>query len=100
MRHRALLALAASLAMVVVLAALFPRIYIANDDVGLTGYLRANTYAPWLSPILARALSAAYQQAPGVPWYGLYQYALIVATGAVLFHTCMELVDLRPGPGR
>jgi hypothetical protein len=99
-RHRAILALAISLAMVVLLAALFPRIYLANDDVGLTGYLRENTYTPWISPILVRALSAAYRLAPGVPWYGLYQYALIVAIGAVLIHTCTELVDPRPGPAR
>jgi hypothetical protein len=35
-----------------------------------------------------------------VPWYGLYQYALVALSGAVVIHTCMELVDPRPGPGR
>jgi hypothetical protein len=99
-RQRALVALAISLAMVVGLAALFPRIYLANDDVGLTGYLRHGTFTPWLSPILVRVLSGAYRLAPDVPWYGLYQYALIVATGAVLIHTCAELVEERPGPDK
>src|SRR5262249_46968618 len=44
--------------------------------------------------------SAAYRLSPGLPWYGLYQYAVVAASGAVVIHTCMELVDPRPGPGR
>ena len=35
-----------------------------------------------------------------MPWYGLYVYGLIIATGAVLVHSCRELVDPRPGLGR
>ena len=99
-RHRAAMSLAVSAAMVVLLALLFPRIYLANDDIGFTEYLRKDMYAPWISPILVRALGWAYQEAPRVPWYGLYQYAVITVTGAVLIHTCTELVDPRPGLGR
>jgi len=97
---RAATALAVSAAMVLVIAAVFPRTYLANDDIGFTEYLRKNMFAPWISPILVRAFGFAYQEAPGVPWFGLYQYAVIVATGAVLIHTCTELVDQRPGLGR
>src|SRR3954463_12673083 len=98
--RRVALALAVSTAMVVLLAALFPRIYLANDDIGFTEYLRKNMFVPWISPILVRALGFAYEQAPRVPWYGLYQYVVIIATGAVLIHTCAELIDQRPGIGR
>ncbi len=97
---RAATALAVSAAMVLVIAALFPRTYLANDDIGFTEYLRKDMFAPWISPILVRAFGFAYQEARGVPWFGLYQYAVIVATGAVLIHTCTELVDQRPGLGR
>lgn len=101
MKHRSVLvALGISLAMVVALATLVPRVYLVNDDLGLSAYLRANTYVPWISPILVRALGFAYQEVPALPWYGLYQYALLVATGAIVIHTCLELVDPRPGTGR
>lgn len=99
-RGRVAIAIGLSAAMVVVIAWLWPRIYLANDDIGFTEYLRKDMFTPWISPILARALGGVYQQAPGVPWYGLYQYAIIIATGAVLIHTCLELVDPRPGLGR
>lgn len=85
--------------MVVLIAALVPRIYLANDDIGFTEYLRKNTFTPWISPILGRAFGLAYQSAPDVPWYGLYQYLIIIATGSVLIHTCIELIDTRPGTG-
>jgi hypothetical protein len=98
--RRVVIAIGLSLAMCVVIAALFPRVYLANDDIGFTEYLRKNTFTPWISPILSRGFGFAYQEAPGVPWYGLYQYALIVATGAVLIHTCTELIDQRPGAGQ
>src|SRR6185295_18403821 len=49
---------------------------------------------------LSQAFRSAYLHAPGVPWFGLYQYALIIATGAVLIHTCSELIDRRPGVGQ
>jgi len=96
----AIVALGISAVMVVVIAAVFPRTYLANDDIGFTEYLRKNMFAPWISPILVRGFGFAYQQAPRVPWFGLYQYAVIIATGAVLIHTCVELVDQRPGLGR
>jgi hypothetical protein len=99
-RHRALIALAISLAMVVLIATLFPRVYLVNDDVGFTEYLRKNTFTPWISPPLVRVLAFAYQQVPGMPWYGLYQYAVIVFIGAVLIHTVTELIDQRPGVNR
>ncbi len=98
--RRVALSLGVSTAMVVIIAAVFPRIYLANDDIGFTEYLRKDMYTPWISPILARGFGLAYLRAPDVPWYGLYQYAVIIATGAVLIHTCMELVDRRPGVGR
>jgi hypothetical protein len=99
-RKRVALSIGISTAMVVLLAALLPRIYLANDDIGFTEYLRKNTFTPWISPILGRAFGVAYQEAPGVPWFGLYQYAVIIATGAVLIHTCTELIDSRPGLGQ
>jgi hypothetical protein len=99
-RHRALIAFAISLAMVVVLATLFPRVYLVNDDVGFTEYLRKNTFTPWISPPLVRVLAFAYQHVPGMPWYGLYQYAVIVVIGAVIIHTVTELIDQRPGVSR
>jgi len=57
-------------------------------------------FTPWISPVLVHVLIAAYRHSPDVPWYGLYQYALVAASGAVVIHACMELVDSRPGPGR
>lgn len=99
MNRRVAIALGGSLALVVLVAALLPRGYLVNDDPGFVLYLRLGAYTPWMSPVLNRALVAAYQLAPDIPWYGLYLYALIVATGAVLFHSCMELVDVRPGLG-
>ncbi|HEU4733229.1 MAG TPA: hypothetical protein VFT22_35295 [Kofleriaceae bacterium] len=98
--RRVALALGISTAMVVMIAWLLPRAYIVNDDPWLTQYLRRGAFTPWISPILVRALIAAYHHSPDVPWYGLYQYALIAVSGAVVIHTCLELVDPRPGPGR
>ena len=98
--RRAALALGVSTAMVVMIAWLLPRAFLVNDDSGLILYLRSGVFTPWISPILVRALSAAYDHSPEVPWYGLYQYALVAVSGAVVIHTCMELVDPRPGPGR
>jgi len=98
--RRAALALGISTVMVVLIAWLLPRAFLVNDDPGLIGYLRSEVFTPWISPILVRALSAGYHHSPEVPWYGLYQYALVAVSGAVVIHTCMELVDPRPGPGR
>ncbi len=86
--------------MVVLIAALLPRAYLVNDDPGFAMYLRLGTYTPWMSPVLNKSLVELYQASPDVPWYGLYLYALIIATGAVLFHTCLELIDKRDGLGR
>ncbi|MEO7733729.1 MAG: hypothetical protein ABIY55_22385, partial [Kofleriaceae bacterium] len=97
---RAVIALGVSTAIVVMIAWLLPRSYLMNDDLWLTQCLRRGVYTPWISPILVRVLIAAYRLSPGVPWYGLYQYALVAVSGAVVIHTCMELVDPRPGPGR
>src|ERR1051325_10300151 len=98
--HRAVLALGASTAIVVMVAALLPRAFLVNDDSGLVLYLRSGVFTPWISPLLVRALSAAYRHNAEVPWYGLYQYALVALSGAVVIHTCMELVDPRPGLGQ
>ena len=98
--RRAALALGVSTAMVVLIAWLLPRNYLVNDDPWLTQYLRKGLFTPWISPILVRVLIAAYHHGPGVPWYGLYQYAVVAVSGAVVIHTCMELVDPRSGPGR
>src|SRR5262245_7938039 len=98
--RRAALALGVSTAIVVIVAGLLPRSFLVNDDPGLTHYLRNGAFTPWISPILVRVLIAAYRLAPEVPWYGLFQYALVAVSGAVVIHTCMELVDPRPGPGR
>ena len=98
--RRVVLALGVSTAIVVVIAWLLPRNYLMNDDPWLTQYLRKGLFTPWISPILVRALIAAYRLSPGLPWYGLYQYSLVAVSGAVVIHTCMELVDPRPGPGR
>lgn len=98
--RRAALALGVSTAIVVMIAWLLPRAYLVNDDPWLTQYLRKGVFTPWISPILVRLLIAAYHLGPDVPWYGLYQYALVAVSGAVVIHTCMELVDPRPGPGR
>lgn len=94
------IALGVSTAMVLLIAAVVPRNFLANDDIALTEYLRKDMVTPWISPLLAQALGFFYQEAPGVPWYGLYQYAVIVATGAALIHTCIELIEHRPGFGR
>ena len=98
--RRAALALGVSTAMVVMIAWILPRAFLVNDDPGLIQYLRSGVFTPWISPILVRVLIAAYHHSPEVPWYGLYQYALVAVSGAVVIHTCMELVDPRPGPGR
>ena len=98
--RRVALALGASTAMVVMIAWLLPRAYLINDDSGLILYLRSGVFTPWISPPLVWVLSAAYHHSPEVPWFGLYQYALVALSGAVVIHTCMELVDPRPGPGR
>jgi hypothetical protein len=98
--RRVLVALGISLAMVVVLAALIPRVYLANDDVGFTDYLRRHEHAPWMSPVFVWLLSSAYRVTSSVPWYGLYQYLAVALTGAVLIHTCLELMDPREGEGR
>src|SRR5215813_11985380 len=89
--RRAAIALGLSTAMVVLIAAFLPRMYLANDDAGFTLYLRVGVFAPWSSSVLSWALVALY---------GLYLYAVIVATGAVLFHSCFELIDRRPGFAR
>ncbi len=98
--RRVAMSLIISAGMVLLIAALLPRSYLANDDVGFTEYLRKNTFTPWISPYLSLLFRGAYQQAPGVPWFGLFQYALIVTTGAVLIHTCTELIERRPGVGQ
>jgi hypothetical protein len=94
------IALAGSTAIVVLVAALLPRAYLVNDDPGFVLYLRLGVHTPWISPVLNWALVSLYRLSPDVPWYGLYLYAVIIATGAVLMHTCMELIDRRPGFGR
>jgi hypothetical protein len=99
-RHRVVAAIGISAVMVVLIAWLLPREYLANDDIGFTEYLRQNTFTPWISPPLVRAFCFAYQVASNVPWFGLYQYAVIFATGIALIHTCLELVDLRTLLGR
>ncbi len=86
--------------MVVLIAALLPRAYLVNDDPGFALYLRLGTFTPWMSPVLNQGLVQLYQVSPDVPWYGLYLYALIIASGAVLIHSCIELVDRRPGFGQ
>lgn len=98
--RRAALALGVSTVVVVMIAWLLPRAFLVNDDSGLILYLRSEVFTPWISPVLGRVLSAAYHHDPEVPWYGLYQYALVAVSGAVVIHTCWELVDPRPGPGR
>src|SRR5512138_3037367 len=85
--------------MVIVAITLLPRAYLVNDDAGLGEYLRKGVFTPWMSPLLVRALSSIYAWQPDVPWYALYLYLLIIVTGAVLMHTCSELVDPRPGWG-
>jgi hypothetical protein len=97
--RRIAIALGVSATMVVLIAALVPRAFLVNDDPGLILHLREGTLTPWMSPVLSRAFASAYQATPDVPWYGLFQYALLVASGAVLLHTCIELVDRRPGFG-
>ena len=72
------------------IATLWPRRYIANDDIGFTKLLRQGAFVPWISPILSRTLSWAYARVDGVPWYGLYLYGLVVYSGAVLFHALFE----------
>ena len=94
-RHRVVAAIGISAVMVVAIAWLLPREYLANDDIGFTEYLRQNTFTPWISPPLVRAFCFAYQVASGIPWFGLYQYVVVFATGVALIHTCLELVDLR-----
>lgn len=98
-RNRLAAAVGVSALMLVLIAGLLPREYLANDDIGFTEYLRQDTWTPWISPLLVRAFCWAYQVASGVPWFGLYQYLLIFVTGVVLVHTCLELVDTRPGFG-
>ncbi len=97
--RRVAIALCGSTALVVLIATLLPRAYLVNDDPGFVLYLRLGAYTPWMSPLLNRVLVSAYQLAPDLPWYGLYLYGLIIATGAVLIHTCMELIDSRHGLG-
>jgi len=98
--RRVALPLSISTAMVVMIAAFLPRAFLINDDPGLILYLRSGVFTPWISPPLVRVLIAAYRHNPEVPWYGLYQYALVTLSGAVVIHTCMDLVDPRPGLGR
>lgn len=98
--RRIAIALGGSTAIVVLVALLIPRAYLVNDDPGFALYLRLGDFTPWMSPVLNQALVSSYQMAPDVPWYGLYLYALIIASGAVLIHTCIELIDHRPGLGR
>ena len=97
--RRVAIALGASAAMVVLIAALLPRAYLVNDDPGFVLYLRLGMFTPWMSSVLNWVLVALYRLGD-LPWYGLFLYALIVATGAVLIHSCLELVDQRPGVGR
>jgi hypothetical protein len=98
--RRVAIALGISTAMVVMIAVLLPRAYLVNDDPGFVLYLRHGLYPPWISSVLCWALVAFYRVAPNVAWYGLYLYVLITVTGAVLIHTCIELLDHRPGFGR
>ncbi|HZJ62626.1 MAG TPA: hypothetical protein VFD36_03830 [Kofleriaceae bacterium] len=98
--RRAALALGISTAMVVAIAGLFPRGFLVNDDAGLVHYMRNGVFTPWVSPILVQIMIAVYRHCPEVPWYGLYEYALVAISGAVVIHTCLELVDPRPGLGR
>ncbi len=97
--RRVVIALAVSTAMVVLIAALLPRAYLVNDDPGFVLYLRLGMFTPWMSSVLNWVLVALYRLRD-LPWYGLFLYALIVATGAVLIHSCLELIDQRPGFGR
>ncbi len=97
--RRVVFALGVSTAMVVLIALLVPRAYLVNDDPGFALYLRAGAHTPWMSPVLNWALVLAYRMSADVPWYGLYLYAVIIATGAVLVHTCFELIEQRPGFG-
>jgi hypothetical protein len=90
----------ASLAIVVAVATLLPRSFLTTDDAGLSEYLRKGVFTSWMSQIFVWAQIGMYRLAPDVPWFGLYLYALIVATGTVLIHTCVELVDTRPGYGQ
>jgi hypothetical protein len=97
--RRVALALGVSTAMVVLIATLLPRAFLVNDDPGFALYLRLGVYTPEMSSLFNWALVWLYHVAPGLPWYGLYLYAVIIATGAVLVHTCLDLVDRRPGVG-
>lgn len=98
--RRVALALGISTAIVVMIAWLLPRSFLVNDDPGLVYYLRNGVFTPWISPVLVRVMIAAYQYNAEIPWYGLYEYALVAISGAIVIHTCLEIVDPRPGPGR
>jgi hypothetical protein len=98
--RRVAIALGISTTMVVLAAALLPRAFLVNDDPGFVLYLRLGLHTPWMSSVLNWVLVALYRFSPDVPWYGLYLYLLIAAIGAVLIHTCIELIDHRPGYGR
>jgi hypothetical protein len=98
--RRVAIALGVSAAIVILVAAMVPRAFIVNDDPGLVVTIRLGAYTPWMSPVLNRLLVWLYESSPEVPWYGLYCYAVIIATGAVLIHTCLELIDGRGGVGR
>src|SRR5262245_17323261 len=88
------------MAIVVAVAALLPRSFLTTDDAGLCEYLRKGVFTSWTSQIFAWAQIGLYRLAPDVPWFGLYLYALIVVTGTVIIHTCIELLDARPGYGQ
>ena len=79
---------------VTALATFLPRQFMVNDDQTITGFLRENTRAPLLAPLLSQTLGALYAAAPERPWFGLWLYlvyAVALALGARV------LVDLPGG---
>ena len=95
-------ALSACLVVGVVLAGMFlwPRRFIANDDPGLVELLRAGYPAPFLSLPLSRLLNALYRVAPGLPWYGLWLYALPGAALACAISAVAAASDAAGGLSR
>jgi len=75
---------------VVAIAGLLPRLTLASDDTTIAAFLREDVAVPFIAPVLSQVLGAAYAAAPGLPWFGLWLYAVYALAIGLLAAALLE----------
>ena len=73
-----------ALMVTVVTLLLFPRTFMENDDIGFIYLLSHGLYAPWISKSFCWLLFHLYGLWPGLGWYGLLHYLILMVNLSIL----------------